>query len=273
MRDLGIDHLTALALEPGDFARAAVEAGFASVSLRTIHIVGGEPEWAVPLDTTLVQRVQDAGASVHAVEAVAITEQLAQGMDHLRPVLEQGAELGAHLLYCFSDDTDASRCSDTFAALAALAAEHGLRLLIEPMPYRAVATLPQAAGIVAGQAGAGLIVDTLHASRGGTRPADLAALDPELLGVIQLCDAPAVAPQAPSPSGLHPLLHEARFNRRLPGAGELPLAEFVAAMPADALVTVEAPVSTAAGDARALIADVLRSTRAALGWDAEAVTR
>ncbi|WP_166869658.1 sugar phosphate isomerase/epimerase [Salinibacterium sp. ZJ70] len=273
MRDLGIDHLTALSLEPGAFAHAAADAGFASVSVRTIHIVGGEPEWAVPLDATLVNRVRDAGVAVHAIEAVAITEALALGMDHLRPVLEQGAELGAHLLYSFSDDTDAIRCADTLAALAALASEHGLRLVIEPMPYRAVATLPQAAGIIAERAGAGLIVDTLHASRGGTQPADLARLDPEMLAVIQLCDAPSEAPPSPSPSGLHPLLHEARFDRRLPGAGELPLADFVAEMPSGALVTVEAPISTASGDARTLIADVLRTTRAALGWGDEVSAR
>lgn len=271
MAELGIDHLTALSLEPAAFTRAAAGAGFASVSLRTIHILGGEPEWAARPDGALVERVLDAGAAVHAIEAVAITEALARGMDHLRPALEQGAALGAQLLYSFCDDTDPIRCAETFAALAALAAEHGLRLMIEPMPYRAVATLPQAAGIVAGVFGAGLVVDTLHATRGGTTPSDLAHLDPAMLAVIQLCDAPRQAPTAPAPSGLHPLLNEARFNRLLPGAGELPLADFVSAMPAGSLVTVEAPVSMA-GDPEARIVDVFRSTTAALGWPTEGVS-
>lgn len=271
MTELGIDHLTALSLEPAAFARAAADAGFASVSLRTIHILGGEPEWASRHDDTLVERVLDSGAAVHAIEAVAITETLARGMDHLRPALEQGAALGARLLYSFCDDTDAIRCAETFAALGTVAAEHGLRLVIEPMPYRAVATLPQAAGIAAGVPGAGLVIDTLHATRAGTAPADLAHLDPALLAVIQLCDAPREAPTAPTPSGLHPLLNEARFSRLLPGAGELPLAAFAAAMPADALVTVEAPVSTAGG-AEARLADVFRTTVAALGWDADEVS-
>lgn len=268
MPDLGIDHLTALDLAPAGFHRTAAAAGFSSVSLRTIHIVGGEPAWAdAPVDTALLQaQIADTGVGVHAVEAVAITPTLGAQLDALRPQLEQGAALGATLLYSFSDDPEADRAAETLAKLAAVAAEYGLRTLVEPMPYRAVATLAQAAGIVARVPGAGLIVDTLHASRGGNVPADLAAFAPELLGVLQLCDAPAVAPVGPSPSGLHPLLHEARFERRLPGAGELPLADFAAAMPAGALVTVEAPAPAGDVAPEQRLGDVFRATRAALGW-------
>lgn len=264
---LGIDHLTALDLTPDEFVRAAGEAGFASVSLRTIHVVGGEPSWAgAPIDTAALGRdIADVGMRVHAVEAVAITPTLGDEIDRLRPLLQQGAELGADLLYSFSDDPDAARCADTFARLAELAAEFGLRLVFEPMPYRSVATLAQAAGIVASAPGAGLIVDTLHATRGGAAPADLADIAPELLAVLQLCDAPATPPEAPSPSGLHPLLHEARFDRRLPGAGALPLLDFVAAMPVGALVTVEAPAPAGGVDPARRFDLVLRATRAALG--------
>ncbi|WP_448811758.1 sugar phosphate isomerase/epimerase family protein [Agromyces bauzanensis] len=267
MPDLGIDHLTALDLTPDEFVRAAGEAGFASVSLRTIHVVGGEPSWAgTPIDTaSLGREIADAGMRVHAIEAVAITPDLGNEIDPLRPLLQQGAELGADLLYSFSDDPDAARCADTFARLAVVAAESGLRLVLEPMPYRSVATLAQAAGIVASAPGAGLIVDTLHASRGGAAPADLAGLAPELLAVLQLCDAPAAPPTAPSPSGLHPLLHEARFDRRLPGAGALPLLDFAAAMPDGALVTVEAPAPTGDAAPARRLERVLSATLAALG--------
>lgn len=243
---LGADHLTALELTPAAFTEAAAAAGFASVSLRTIHVVGGEPAWAdEPVNTGAIsRRAADGGVRVHAIEAVAITPQLASSMDALRGALEEGAELGAELLYSFADDTDPVRCAETFALLAETAHQFGLRTLLEPMPYRAVATLGQASGIVSGAGhDAGLIVDTLHASRGGTTAADLAAFPANQLAVLQLCDAPALAPSAPSPSGLHPLMHEARFNRLVPGAGELPLAAFAKAMPAGAIIAVEAPSS------------------------------
>lgn len=261
MRELGIDHLTALSLEPEAFARTAAEAGFASVSLRTIHIAGGEPAWAVDHDPTLVHRVGAIGVPVHAVEAIAISEELSRDVTRLERALAQGAELGAHWVYSFCDDTDTARCADTVAAVSQLATGYGLRLLVEPMPYRAVATLTQAAELFDQVDGVGLIVDTLHATRGGTRPADLADFAPELLGVLQLCDAPATAPEAPSPTGLHPLLHEARFARRLPGAGELPLSSYIESMPQNALITVEAPVASDTDDVAARIAEVHRATQ------------
>ena len=281
---LGVDHLTALALPPSEFVQTAAAAGFASVSLRTIHIAGGVPEWAAtPLDVgRLAADVAASGVGVHAIEAVAITPSLNGNVERLRAELEAGATLNAEYLYCFADDSDAGRLSDTFLELAALAAEHGLRLLIEPMPYRAVATL-QAASEVATTAAAcahasarsaapempdactpGIIIDTLHASRGGATPADLAALPQPHLAVLQLCDAPAAAPTGAAPSGLHPLMHEARFNRLAPGAGELPLAGFAAAMPAGALITVEAPTSGLADDAGARLRTLRDGTLAAL---------
>jgi sugar phosphate isomerase/epimerase len=265
-RPLGIDHLTALDLTPSEFVRAAGAAGFASASLRNIHILGGEPAWAdEPVDARALHAIADGtGLRIHAIEAVAINERLAGGIEHLRPFLADGAELQAELLYTFSDDPDPVRCAETFARVAELAREYGLRTLLEPMPYRAVATLDQAARIVSGVQGAGVIVDTLHASRAGTPVADLPLLDPGLLPVLQLCDAPAEAPRGPSPDGLHPLQHEARFKRLLPGAGELPLDEFAAAMPPTAILTVEAPSPAVGLDATVRFMQVLAATRSSL---------
>lgn len=267
MRDLGIDHLTVLDLHPVDFIHAAAEARFASVSIRSIHILGGVPRWGEePLDTDAVRHaLNGAGIGLHAVEAVALTADLGERLEELRPLLQQGAELGARLVYSFADDPEPQRCADSFALLADVAAEFGMRAVIEPMPYRSVATLTQAAGIVDGIADAGVVVDTLHASRGGTVPADLAQLDPSLLTVLQLCDAPATAPLAPSSSGLHPLLHEARFERLLPGEGDLPLADFVAVMPEDVVVTVEAPAPRREATAAQRLQHVIQATRVALG--------
>lgn len=243
-RTLGLDHLSALALAPAAFVDAAADAGCGSVSLRTIQIAGGEAPWASSpaWADELRAAVARTGVTVHAIEAVAVTPELGDRLDTLRAQLELGAELGASSLYSFGDDPELGRCADTFAALASLAREYGLRTLLEPMPYRVIATLPQASELISRVSpDSGLIVDTLHARRGGTNPADLADLPSGQLAVLQLCDAPALAPEAPSPSGLHPLLHEARFARRIPGAGELPLAAFAAAMPDDAIITIEAP--------------------------------
>lgn len=264
---IGLDHLTALGLPPAALVSAAGAAGFASVSLRTVQIPGGEAPWAVDgVDTAEIRRVVDAtDVRIHAIEAVAIDEDLPERLDAMRPTLAQGADLGADLLYAFGDDTELARLIDAFGQLSQVAAAFGLRTLLEPMPYRAVATVAQAAQIARAVPGTGVIVDTLHAARGAASPASLAAIEPDLLAVLQLCDGPSAAPTS-SPSGLHPLQHEARFDRREPGAGGLPLARYVAAMPADAVITVEAPAPSHADGAlagiRAAAADVLRGATA-----------
>jgi sugar phosphate isomerase/epimerase len=79
------------------------------------------------------------------------------------------------------------------------------------------------------------MIDAMHLYRSGGTAADVAALDPGLIGYAQLCDVPLVA------------LHddygaEARFDRRVAGDGELPLQEFVDALPADCVIGLEVPM-------------------------------
>ncbi len=265
---LGVDHLSELSLAPREFVLAAAEAGFQSTSLRTIHIAGGEPSWAdAPIDAGAIREVCDAnGVRVHAIEAVALTPNFGARIDRLRRDLELGARLGAELLYSFSDDPDRGRAADGFGMLAEAAAEFGLRLLIEAMPYRAVATLEDASRLATGVPGAGIIVDTLHATRGGSAPDDLALLPAEQLAVLQLCDAP-LHPRRRSSSGLDPLLEEARFHRLQPGAGELALAGFAAQMPAAAIITVEAPSATGRAPHERLRALRIEAARVLEGGD------
>ncbi len=68
-----------------------------------------------------------------------------------------------------------------------------------------------------------ILVDALHVFRSGTPPQEFAALDPALLGPLQLCDAPATPPAD--------LIAEARTRRLLPGAGELALPALIDALP------------------------------------------
>jgi sugar phosphate isomerase/epimerase len=74
----------------------------------------------------------------------------------------------------------------------------------------------------------------MHLYRSGSTTADLAAIDPGRIRYAQLCDVPLV-----------PLIaeyaDEARFDRRAPGEGELPLADFVRAIPKDVMIGLEIP--------------------------------
>ena len=68
-------------------------------------------------------------------------------------------------------------------------------------------------------------------------PADLASVDRSLLPYAQVADAPRASPPAAE------LRAEARTRRLLPGEGDLPLRELIAALPPDAPLSVEAPTA------------------------------
>jgi sugar phosphate isomerase/epimerase len=103
-----------------------------------------------------------------------------------------------------------------------------------------VRTLAHAAHVVAQskRSNASVLIDALHFSRSGGIPAHVAQVDPSLLRYAQLCDAPA---DMPGPTDTPALVREARTGRLLPGEGVLPLAELVAALPAEVPIAVEAP--------------------------------
>lgn len=69
-------------------------------------------------------------------------------------------------------------------------------------------------------------MDTLHLQRTGSEPEDLNVIDPTLMPYIQLCDASADLLDS-SPEGV---LEDALYLRQLPGEGELPLQETLAAL-------------------------------------------
>ena len=79
-----------------------------------------------------------------------------------------------------------------------------------------------------------ILLDTMHFFRLGGTVAELAQIDPALIGYVQLCDAPW---QPAFPTYMEEALHE----RLVPGTGELPLAEALALVPADVVVSVEVP--------------------------------
>jgi sugar phosphate isomerase/epimerase len=102
------------------------------------------------------------------------------------------------------------------------AAQHGLRVHLEPVPTSAVPDLATAWTIIreVDRPNAGLVLDTFHLTRSRTDPALLDAIPHEKVFHLQLCDGP-----------LHPAmdnyLDEASTCRTFPGDGEMPVAQFV----------------------------------------------
>jgi sugar phosphate isomerase/epimerase len=252
-REVGIAHLTLLHVPPAELVTIARDAGFDSVGVRVGVAGPGEEPWPMtpgsPMLDQTVRRLEDTGMRVLDIEVLQLRPDTRR--EDYEPMLEAGGRLGARYVNVLAEDRDLDRVSERFAEVTADARGYGLRALIEPMAYRPVSDLRRAVRIAERSGGGGVEVDSLHFQRYGGDFDELRAVDPALLPMMQLCDAPLAAPTGlPRPERLprgqavdvdDPLL-ESRAFRLLPGDGELPLAELVDAMPPGIPISVEAPV-------------------------------
>jgi sugar phosphate isomerase/epimerase len=260
MRITGLDHLTMLDLAPPEFVTVAAGAGFDAVGLRVAPVTPGEQAWPVapgsPMLAETMRRCGGTGLFVLDVEAIPLRP--GSDLAGCEAVLETAAVLGARYLNVICDDPDTGRFADRLAELVRLARPYRVRPVIEFTAWRPIRTLASAVAIARGSAGAGLLLDALHIQRCGVTVAELAAVDPVLLGYLQLCDAPARPPHgigvpATLPRGQDisqgdDAVLEARTMRLLPGEGELPLAELLGVLPDSLPVSVEAPSLAARRD-------------------------
>jgi sugar phosphate isomerase/epimerase len=138
----------------------------------------------------------------HEISVAAIDPLLDWFGDHASPseqlMIEIAEALDAPAINAtpaFAPDTSQEELTDAFARLCARAAQHGLRVDLEFLPWTLVPNFRVCLDIVAasGQGNVGLTFDCLHFYRSGGEPDDLAALDPDLarhITNIQLCDIP-----------------------------------------------------------------------------------
>ncbi len=280
--EIGIDHLTMLDISPPELVAIAGEMEFDAVSLRVAAATPGEELWPMAAESPMleetVRRLDDTGVRVLAVEVVRVGPGTRR--DDYEQALESGARLGARYVTVNIDDPLIERACERFAALVDDARSYGLRPLVEPITYTRVSNLDEAVYIAERSGGGGLLLDSLHFQRFGGRLEQLRSLDPDLLSYVQLCDGPLAPPDGLPRPGKLPrgqstdgtdLQLESRAMRMLPGDGELPLVEFLAALPRELPVSIEAPVLSLretltpvefARRARQAVEGVLRGLRA-----------
>jgi sugar phosphate isomerase/epimerase len=232
MTRITLAHLTASAT-PAETIAAAADANFDAVGIR---ICGRRPgdayAGAVLGDAAGIRRLRtlltDTGVPLSNVSAYQFYPEV--GWDHLAPVVDITAELGGGIIVANGFDPDLGRFADLLARYAEAAAPLGIRIALEFMPYSQIPTIAAARDMLRRCAAPnlGLLADSLHLDRSGGTAADLAALDPALLSFAQVCDAMRLRePLAPEE-----LMREARTSRLPLGEGELPLFDFMDALPA-----------------------------------------
>ncbi|MFV0457873.1 MAG: TIM barrel protein [Actinomycetales bacterium] len=235
-RSVGLAPLSMLGLEPWLLVQAAAGAGFSFVGLRVRAVTADEPFHdlaAAGRNARLTLRaLQSTGLQVRDIEFLMLDGHV--GPQDWEPMLEAGAGLGARTLTVAASDPDRSRLVDTLTRLTADAAGYGIVPTLEAIAYQEVRTLPEASQLAAA-AGCGVLPDALHYLRVGATPED-ARTAAGLTPLVQLCDAPAAAPE--DRAGL---LHESRAERALPGHGACDLKGLLGAFDDGTPISVEVP--------------------------------
>ena len=149
--------------------------------------------------------------------------------------LEILQELEVPRINVASIDSNVNRTFDQFARIAEMAHTCGIETTIEvgpgPVPNLAAAL---AAWRYVGKPYFRLLIDTMHFFRSGSSVSDIAELNADVIGYVQLCDVPLV-------SKYSSYMEEALYERLVPGTGELPLLELLAALPNDVVIGLEVP--------------------------------
>jgi sugar phosphate isomerase/epimerase len=243
---LSIDFISVFGLPPVQFAALAAELGCEHISIGLTPMPANPhryPVWSLREDSGLrrdmISALRDCGVSISLGEGFLVrpgidVRDAAADMDHM-------CELGVPTVNILSLEPDRSRGLEQLAAFADMALARRMRATLEFLPGLPIGDLAAAVAAVraVGRPNFQLLLDAMHVFRSGAQPAQIAALDPTLIGYAQLCDVPLSSKSAS-------YADEARHERLPPGEGELPLLEFVSVLPRDLIIGLEVPMLTRA---------------------------
>lgn len=239
MNPLSLAHLTVLDQPPPDMIRMAARLGYDSVGLRLIRVTDTSAGYPLHNDPAALRATRaaldDTGIIVNDIEFVRLTPGFRPG--DLTAFLEAGAVLGARHVICAPYDPDLARLADNLAAFQAAARPLGLSCVLEFFPWTNVPDLATALRVVLA-ADVGVLVDTLHFDRSGSRLDDLAAVPAGRLPFAHLCDAPVQPPYSTDD-----LLLAGRAERLPPGEGQIDLRAILARLPPGIPLGLEVPMS------------------------------
>jgi sugar phosphate isomerase/epimerase len=248
MNRLGIEMLTLLGMPPVEHVLLAADLDCVSISSGLSGLPLAQfgypnftpyPAWSLEHDPVLRRELKaalrDTGVHIGLAEGFRVRPDA--DLRDRAAALDIVAELGALRVNAVSMEPNMARTHDQLAVLAEMVIARGMKFTVEFAPPNAINTLSAAIAAAdhVGRSHCQILLDAMHFFRSGATLDDLAGLDPALIGYAQLCDVPLL-PQGGS------YMQEAMFSRRVPGSGELPLREWIAALPADLEIGVEVPM-------------------------------
>jgi sugar phosphate isomerase/epimerase len=242
MTSFSLAHLTVLNLPPPEMVRTAARIGYDYVGLRMIAVTDTSPGYPLMDEPAMMRETKavlaDTGMRVLDIEFVRITPEL--DVVGLEPFVAAGAELGAKYLITAPYDPDLARLADRLGAITDLSTRYGLRAVLEFYPWTVVPDLRAAVQVVEAteRAETGILVDTLHFNRSGSRVEQLDNIPPERLPFVHVCDAPVQDTYT-----TEELLHAGRAERLPPGEGDIDIVDIMRHLPQGIPVALEVPMS------------------------------
>lgn len=161
-----------------------------------------------------------------------------------------------------ADPVPREQLVEAIAGICRRAARRGLTIAMEFVPQTGIPDLAGALAIAQAtqEPNCTILLDTWHLARTGGTAAGVAALPPGSIGALQLCDRTEPAEGAP---------YVPMTGRDLPGQGELPLADIVAAARANSPgITAEIEVFSDELAAMSIDAAAERTAMAVAAWRA-----
>jgi sugar phosphate isomerase/epimerase len=233
---LSLDHLTIFDVSPPELVTIAAGLGVPLVSLFTqLPLQADLPIVTAANKAETLARMRDTGVKLGNMECFNLTPEVVA--EDFRAAVALGAELGATSLVAINAwDPERNRALDNFAKLCRIAAEYGIKVNVEFISMGKVRTLADAIAFItdSGEPNVGVTIDFLHLIRTGGSAADMRAMDPKLIGYIQVCDGPLTLPQ-------EQWNDEGFEQRQMPGEGEFPLADLMTAVPPGVTIAAEVP--------------------------------
>jgi len=256
MRPLGVAHLSAINLPPPALIETAAEVGFSFVGLRLIQVTPDSPGYPLMENPQLLRQtcaaIRSTGIHVQDVEFVRLTPQLR--VEALIPMLDVAQQLGARYVITAPYDPDLTRLDDTLTHLATLCRARDLRVVMEFFPWTVIASLEACWTRLQNlPSDIGILIDSLHFDRSGSRLATLMQIPSTRIPFVQLADAPVKSSYSQDE-----LLHTARCERLPLGGGAIALQPLLQSLPSDIPISLEIP-----RDQRALeigLSDCLKET-------------
>jgi sugar phosphate isomerase/epimerase len=240
LNPLAIERLCVFGMPPLQFVHLAADLGcrYISTGLTPVSFnPHGYPKWSLrddpQLRRDLVAAMRDHDVSISLCEGFGVAADADVG--RYASDLDLLVELGVNRINIASMERGLQRTLDQFALLAEMAIARDIESTIEIGPGP-IAKLPAALAAVrhVGKPYFRLLIDTMHFVRSGSGAADIAALDPKVIGYVQICDVPLKSRHS---SYMDEALHE----RMVPGTGELPIVDILRALPDDVVIGVEVP--------------------------------